>query len=496
MLQIELPLIGTTAAWRAAASSALKAGLAPEEIVWRSVSDERDLFAESRLPALAARPAGDGLRISRQALAIIEQAICHSDPQRFARAYALVYRMTRGALRWEDRTDPAMARLLQDAQTVRRAIHKMHAFVRFRELRGNPSAPRPGRRRFAAWFEPEHPIVAAAAPFFTRRFGDMDWTICTPQVSAVFLGGRLDFIETQDQTRPPEDASEELWRTYFASIFNPARLKVRAMLSEMPKRYWRNLPEAVLIPELIRGAPERAAAMAAAMPGPVPERRMEAVRKLSVSSGETSGGNMDIKQADDLETLVKQARGCTRCPLYRDATRTVFGEGPATARMMLVGEQPGDQEDLSGRPFVGPAGQLFDRALVAAGLDRTSVYVTNAVKHFKFTMRGKRRLHQRPNIGEIEQCKWWLDQELALVRPTLTVALGATACRALTGSEKGLMKRRGGLEEGRDGRPIFVTIHPSYILRLPEAIDREREFGRFRDDLAEAERTRAKIAAS
>jgi uracil-DNA glycosylase family protein len=184
-----------------------------------------------------------------------------------------------------------------------------------------------------------------------------------------------------------------------------------------------------------------------------------------------------------LTDVSKEARGCQRCPLYRFATQTVFGEGPAHAPVMLVGEVPGDQEDLQGRPFVGPAGRILDRALAEAGVNRTRVYVTNAVKHFKFEPRGKRRLHKKPNAGEIEACKWWLDQELDLVKPALTVALGATAARALAGRAIPIGTSRGHLIEFRDGLPGLVTIHPSFLLRMPDPEVKEQEFRRFVQDL-------------
>ena len=174
------------------------------------------------------------------------------------------------------------------------------------------------------------------------------------------------------------------------------------------------------------------------------------------------------------EALLKEARGCTRCDLYKHATQTVFGEGPLDAAIFFVGEQPGDQEDLAGRPFVGPAGQLFDRALEAAEIDRRAVYVTNAVKHFKFVLRGKRRIHNKPDAGEITACRWWIDHERALIRPPVTVALGVTAARSLIGKVVTISKVRGEPLTLADGSECWVTVHPSSILRAPdEAARRE-----------------------
>jgi DNA polymerase len=168
------------------------------------------------------------------------------------------------------------------------------------------------------------------------------------------------------------------------------------------------------------------------------------------------------------EALFDEARHCRRCDLYKHATQTVFGEGPLDAKIMFVGEQPGDQEDLAGRPFVGPSGVLFDAALEAAGIDRSTVYVTNAVKHFKFVQRGKRRIHNKPDAGEIAACRWWIEHERELIRPPVTVALGATAARSLVGKVVTISKVRGEPLALADGSECWVTVHPSSILRAPD----------------------------
>jgi DNA polymerase len=183
-----------------------------------------------------------------------------------------------------------------------------------------------------------------------------------------------------------------------------------------------------------------------------------------------------------LEELAAEASGCRRCPLYKNATQTVFGEGPPDAHLMLVGEQPGDQEDLAGRPFVGPAGKVLDSALERADIERDSVYITNAVKHFKNEPRGKRRIHKKPDTSEIDACRWWLDQELAVVRPHVVVALGATAARAVMHKPVTINSSRG-LIELPDGRRAVITVHPSYLLRLLEERDKRREFERLVKDL-------------
>jgi DNA polymerase len=183
-----------------------------------------------------------------------------------------------------------------------------------------------------------------------------------------------------------------------------------------------------------------------------------------------------------LRALAAEARNCTRCDLYKNATQTVFGEGPADAALMLIGEQPGDQEDLQGRPFVGPAGNVLDHALEAAGLDRAALYITNAVKHFKNEPRGKRRLHKKPDTAEIDACRWWLDHELEVVRPAVAVALGATAARGLMRKPLTINANRGRLIP-MAGFEALITVHPSYLLRLQDERDKRREFDLLVKDL-------------
>ncbi|MHA6718356.1 UdgX family uracil-DNA binding protein [Sphingomonas sp. RS6] len=423
--------------WRDAARMLARARVAPEAVVWRVGNAAGDLFAAPTAPASDGAEGAD-IRVPRAFVDLARTVILHADPQRFALLYTL---LATDPHRIEDRADPLVRRLVLMAKAVRRDIHKMRAFVRFRELTDESGT------RFVAWFEPEHHIVRANARFFVERFTNMRWSILTPELSIHWDGHRLG--EGPAATRndaPADDPVEAVWKTYYASIFNPARLKTGAMLKEMPRKYWKNMPETALVKELVAGARARETAM------------VETARQ-------SAGGNM----AGAWAALRDEAASCTRCPLYRPARQTVFGEGPLDAPMMLVGEQPGDQEDQAGRPFVGPAGQMLDRALADAGIDRASVYLTNAVKHFKFEPRGKRRIHARPDAGEISACRWWYEQELALVRPKLIVALGATAARQITGKAATISALRGRALALADGGAGWVTVHPSYLLRLPDA---------------------------
>jgi uracil-DNA glycosylase len=201
-----------------------------------------------------------------------------------------------------------------------------------------------------------------------------------------------------------------------------------------------------------------------------------AIRKTSMTTASRT-------TVSSLKTLREEAADCRACPLWKDATQTVFGEGPQHAQVMLVGEQPGDKEDLAGKPFVGPAGQMLDRALEEAGIDRSKVYVTNAVKHFKFLARGKFRLHQKPNTSEIRACRQWYERELSSIKPVLVVAMGATAAQSVFGKITPINKNRGRLIDLEDGIKSLVTVHPSYLLRLPDAQAKAQEYRRFVDDL-------------
>lgn len=461
--------------WRDAARAALAGDIPPERIDWRLRGDMAGLldFAGDPLPPF--KPGTAEISVPASFVALAQAVICHSDPGRFALLYRLLWRLRqdRALLQFKSDPDVAEARLLE--KSVRRDCHKMTAFVRFKEL------PLPqgqgGRRRFIAWFEPDHFIVERTAPFFQRRFTDMDWLIATPNGSARWDGTALQTSRQPAEKPDLTDETDELWRTYYANIFNPARLKIKAMTAEMPKKYWKNLPEADLIPDLILGAEARVlemAAKAASQPQPFHHRLQAAAAAREMPQPVPDG---------TLTSLAREASHCTRCPLHCNATQTVFGAGPENAKIMIVGEQPGDHEDLAGKPFVGPAGQLFDRTLAEVGIERNSLYVTNAVKHFKYESRGKRRIHQRPNAGEVEQCRWWLNQEIALVRPKLIVAMGATAHYALTGSKEKVTELRGRPLPIDEGRTLFITVHPSYLLRIPDAQRKDMEMTQFKNDI-------------
>lgn len=472
MLAVGLRSRNDVGEWRDKARRLLLAGVPPAQIAWHGPGEENGLFegGDDLLPNAAGQPVGS---VPAGFIDLASAAICNSDAGRFALLYRVLWRLQADRSLLLARSDPDVQRLEHLASAVRRDARRMKAFVRFKSIVDDS-----GIERFAAWFEPDHYVVERVAPFFVRRFAGMLWAIVTPCRSAFWDGGELVYGEGGAKSDvPAEDALEGAWQTYFSSIFNPARLKVAMMKSEMPVKYWRNLPEASLIPSLIGDAARRHETMIERAATEPPVRHQRQSRRRADAEPAT---------ADEITSLAAAraaVQGCRRCPLFEFATQAVFGEGPARAEIMFVGEQPGDQEDLAGTPFVGPAGQLFDRALERAGIERGRAYVTNAVKHFKFVPRGKRRLHQRPNGGEIAACRFWLDLEREFVKPRLIVALGATAAQSLLGRAVTIGGTRGKPIPLEDGALLYVTIHPSYLLRIREDADRRSESAAFDADL-------------
>src|SRR5437764_9780259 len=224
-------------------------------------------------------------------------------------------------------------------------------------------------------------------------------------------------------------------------------------------------------------------------------REVPMAKRMAASDTAVAPVDNDAPVVRSLSALRAAEDECRRCPLYKNATQAVPGEGPSHAKVMLVGEQPGDKEDLAGKPFVGPAGRLLDQALADAGIPRNETFVTNAVKHFKFEPRGKRRLHKKPNAYEIERCKWWFEQERAIVKPQLIVALGATAARSLMGRAVTIGKLRGEAFALANGTQLVVTIHPSALLRIQEEADKRAGYAEFVKDLRVVARLVFKRAA-
>lgn len=453
--------------WRRVARQLLAERIPPEAVSW-VVSGEASLFVHADVDTPASTVDVATSKVPAAFLPLAQSLICHADPQRYGLAYRLLWRLTHGERTLLQLvTDADVVRARQAEKNVRRDAHKMKAFVRFREVKGEG-----GEVVYVAWFEPEHYIVERVAPFFVRRFTGMHWSILTPYRSAHWDGETLHYGPGATKAdAPSEDVLEDYWRTYYASIFNPARLKVQAMKSEMPVKYWKNLPEAALISELIRNARPRTLAMVEAE-ATTPKKRFSA--PIPLAEPAVSSGHAELK---------KQARECRACPLWQPATQTVFGEGPARATLMIVGDQPGDEEDLGGRPFIGPVGKLLNAALAEVGINRAAVYVTHAVKHFKFEQRGRLRLQMPHDDTEQRACHAWLEAEMSHVRPCVVLCLGAAAAKAVIAPDFVLSKARGRWFDASDGRRVLATVRPYDLLRLREPAKRESQYRIFIDDL-------------
>jgi DNA polymerase len=476
--------------WRDLARALFGRGVPPEQILW---VDERS--TQSSLPfagdSVDDLPAPPKPHVPRRFVELAELAACHRDAHVWPRLYRVLWRIQHENRRLLDvASDEDVHALEQMASQVGRDEHKMRAFVRFtpvqvasgdderdaagndvagesvdadeRTMRESDARGSQGGKRYVAWYQPDHLIVRRAAPFFADRFSSMRWSILTPDLAVHWDLEALTF--TAGVPAPPKVDDGEiaaLWRTYYATIFNPARANLRATLREMPMRRWAGLPEASLIPSLLSTAHERTLTL---------DRTRHA-----------SPARLFVPDTENLTELRAASTACRGCDLHARATQVVFGEGPREARLVLVGEQPGDAEDRQGRPFVGPAGGVLDRALAAAGVDRSTVYVTNAVKHFSFEERGKRRIHQTPKTSEVLACRPWLEAELRSLRPAVVVCLGATAARSLLGPQTRVMQARGRLIPNTAWAPsVFVTVHPSAVLR---ADDGERYFEMLVQDL-------------
>ena len=455
---VTLPEPDDFAFWRERARTLVQCDVPPDRVAWVEPGGSGDLFAhgggsERRFPVPDAT--APEVRVNKRFMKLARNAALHSNTERFALLYRLLWRLQANPRCMEDKADSDVRQIEELDKAVRRDSHKMHAFVRFRQVTAED-----GAEHYVAWFEPEHHIVRANAGFFMRRFTNMNWSILTPRGCIHWDGETMRESGPAKRSDAPDgDPVEDLWKSYYASIFNPARLKVGAMLSEMPRKYWKNMPEAELIPELIAGAQAREAGM-------------------------VSAGTLEFEERPDtLEAIDKAIHHCRKCPIGELDNQAVMGEGPRDAALMIVGEQPGDQEDQRGKPFVGPAGQLLDDYLTRAGIERTDTYVTNTVKHFKYVQRGKRRIHQSPGAKEIDTCRWWIEAERDIVKPKVILALGASAARGMLGKTVSISKVRGEPIALEDGSELWVTAHPSYLLRL-DGEARDKQAALFDADLA------------
>jgi len=451
------------AGWQKAARRALHEQWPPEEILWQELGADQPLLDLADEPE-AATGAVSRAKVPKAFIDSARRVACHRDPQRWPLLYRVLWRLTHGEHELlHVVVDPDVHHLAQMDKGIRHDVHKMRAFVRFRAVEHE------GVTWYVAWFEPAHHIVELNAPFFVDRFAQMNWSILTPDRCAHWDGAHLTFTEGVSKSEAPgDDATESLWLKYYAHIFNPARVKVHAMQAEMPKRYWKNLPEAAIIPALLREAPARVNSMMA---------------KSRAKSDEPAYSPAPVPQTRKLGDVRAAAAKCQACPLYKHATQTVFGEGSPHSKLILLGEQPGDSEDKEGKPFIGPAGQLLDRALEEAGIDRKLAYVTNSVKHFKWEPSGKRRLHKKPSPREVAACRPWLEAELAIIQPEVLVCLGGTAAQTVLGPQARVLRDRGKFIESELCPQTFITVHPSSLLRAPDEESRAKNYAQFVADL-------------
>jgi uracil-DNA glycosylase len=366
--------------------------------------------------------------VSRSLVSLASLAIQSREPTRFDLLYRLIWNSNAGKA-----DEGAMRRAQGLAYAVRAEAHRMRTHVRFLPIDDC----------FVGWYEPAHFVVEANAQLIARRFPHLPFAILTPDGAAYWDTKELRF--SAGDTVADDEALRGWWHSHRTAIMHNARIGTA-------------IPEAEDVDEAPR-PPDRPAL------GPVV---------------------LPVHADPPLQEAMHEASDCHRCHLYEAATQTVFGEGPARAQLLFIGEQPGDQEDIIGRPFVGPAGQIMDRAMEEAGIDRRTIYITNAVKHFKFTPRGKRRIHQTPETPEIQACRFWLDVELVRLRPKLVVAMGGTAARALLGRPVTITRERGRPIEMPDGQTAFVTVHPSFLLRVPDEDAKAREYRAFVADLKKA----------
>ncbi len=442
--------------WRDRARTLIKTHIPPEDVLWAG-SDESLLFGSDALPQ--AEPTK--FTVPKPFIKLAAKASLHRNERKWSLLYKVLWRLV-----YESRdllslsTDADVAKLKELEGEVRRDCHKMKAFVRFRKS---------GDNAYIAWHEPSHLIVESVAPFFARRFSSMTWAILTPDTCAYWDQQTLSFGPgAQRSQAPTSDELEELWKTYYSNIFNPSRVKIQAMVGEMPKKYWHTMPETALIQELLLKAPEREQKMI---------ESAQSQRRLPIDI---------VAEASNLGELKSLARDCQGCELCHSATQTVFGEGLANAKLMFIGEQPGDREDRVGQPFVGPAGRLFRTCLERINLHPDSIYLTNTVKHFRWEespTSGRRRIHKRASWRQIEVCKPWVEAEIAMVAPKVIVLLGATALQTLVGKEFRIGADRGKPLPSNLAPHVVATVHPSSLLRMDDSRLQQIEIGRFCRDL-------------
>lgn len=439
--------------WREKARDFLHTDISPDEIIWLdSQEPQQQLFASTndKQPILIINKK---ILVPKDFFNLAEIVACHRHTDKWQKLYQLLWRLTHGEKHLlAISSDPLVNEILLLAKAVRRDSHKMKAFVRFRCYETNKN------KIYVAWYQPDHKILRRVAPFFVRRFGVMDWIIITPDETAAWNAEQLHFLPgNKDFRHLREDALDDLWLTYYRAIFNPARIKIKAMRREMPVRYWHNLPETKIINDMLTEAPKRVTQM------------------LSYSEGIASSARDYFPNDINLINLKNAAESCRACPIHECAKQSVFGEGADSAEILFIGEQPGQIETKIASPFSGLLGEYLKKTLKNLDIDTQQIYFTYAVKHFKHKVIDNEIISQNPTIREINACKSWLFAEIDLVKPKIIVCLGLIAARSLISSGFHFKDQRGKWQNHKN-IPVLVTYNPTtFLSMIDDNIKTQRE---------------------
>lgn len=440
--------------WRGNARRLLLEGVHPSDIQW--VDQQKlhlglkfDTPLKSKNPFTQPTSPAEFLNIGAR-------VAYHRDESRWSLLYSLIWRLQSFPELLKNPLDPQVQQLYAFLRGVNFDAHKLKAYVRFRKTQT------PQGDLYRAWHRSEHRVLRLTAPFFVRRFSTLKWVIATPDETATWNGVRLAFSEGVKESPSWSDDLDEMWLTYYGSTFNPSRLKTQAMLKEMPRKYWHTMPETKLIPGLVAKAVGRMSHM--------------------IDNGQSIGPTSNAKT---LQELTSELSNCRSCEWIDGCRGVVTGQGPENARMLFVGEQPGDKEDEFGEVFVGPAGRLLNEALHSAKIDRESLYITNAVKHFKHRIKKSVRLHERPNRQDIATCNPWLKQEIKIISPKVIVCLGSSAAQAVLGRKVLMRLEQGNWHFLNDSISVFTTLHPAAILRVADPLRKKQMMSQFVANLAQ-----------
>jgi uracil-DNA glycosylase len=427
--------------WRLDVLKLLQMNTTPNDVLWSFDDHQPNLWFDS-----INSDANFPLKIPARLKELLMTLSMHQSPTRWNLMYRILYRTIHGEKNLlDDPGDPDVAAALRMQYEIEKDIHRFHAFLRFKKHIDNEG------EIFIAFYKPDHSILRAALQTFVERFGSMRWVIFTPECSAYWNTKTLAIQDTKiDIPQVNDQEMETLWSSYYSSVFNPTRSNEKLLKQHIPSRFRSNMPELEDVDHLLQNASKRT------------DHMIESAPSLAISSS-----------VESLQDLNIQLQQCVACPIGLNGTRAVAGQG-SFGGIMLIGEQPGDEEEKSGNPFVGPAGEVLNQVFHDLNLNRNMIYITNAVKHFKFVMRGKSRIHDRPSPAEIGICRSWLNEEIRFVQPPVIICLGASAAQSVLGVKLDVGKNLNKEFTHPSGAIILVTYHPAAILRVPDP-DRKRE---------------------